>query len=81
MGYALPQLANVHSNPLPLLLGGMFLLPGSAILLAGVANHLVPETLSGFWEGVLFAGMSGINFACWYVIWRLIKRRGLPVVS
>jgi hypothetical protein len=67
VGCALPQFANLHSNPAPLLLGLLLTFPGS--LLLGFIPHA--DALADWEQAVLVVLM---NFIVWAVIAYWIKR-------
>jgi hypothetical protein len=67
-GYVVPQYANVHSNPTPLLIGMFLLAPGCFFAFA------LPRT-SPIAQCVL---ISGVNLFVWYLFWRRKAKDALP---
>ena len=65
-GYVTPLYGNANSNPVPMYLGLLFLLPGSLL------------TFTSFLDGslmALFAVMSVVNLAAWGFVWSRMQRR------
>jgi len=78
VGFVSPYSANVHSNPFPLFLGVILLLPG--ILLGSATDRWnpKPEWLANVVFGVI---VVLINAGVWYAVRRLYERRQKPPES
>jgi hypothetical protein len=66
LGFILPRFANIHSNPMPLFLGMILLLPGTLL------GSFIPEGMNQ-WIQVLLIVL--VNAGAWYLYRKFIGMR------